>query len=114
MALRVESGCINHPAIEAVGRCKQCGKPFCSACRIQGPTGNFCSDTCKSMHERFTERAQQLDKMSKSGGFLNRLWWLGKKIIVIGLTVVLLVAVATYLGVNIPVASDILRNLINR
>ncbi len=60
------SGCINHPSIEAVGRCKQCGKPFCSTCEIPGPTGKFCSDPCKQRHEVFVKRAAKLDDMRRT------------------------------------------------
>lgn len=110
MAIGTESGCINHPAIEAVGRCKQCGKPFCGACRIQGPTGNFCSDECKSKHETFMQRAAQLDKMSKRGGFTSKLWFLGKKIVIFALFFLAIAVALHFIGVDIPVVSPILRN----
>jgi hypothetical protein len=111
MAIGTESGCINHPAIEAVGRCKQCGKPFCGTCRVQGPTGNFCSEDCKSKHEVFTQRAQQLDTMSRSGGFLNKLWFLGKKIIVFALFFLAVAVALHFIGLNVPVVSPVIRNI---
>ncbi len=61
MALGTGSGCINHPGVTAKGRCKQCGRPFCSACEVSGSTGRFCSDACKQKFEAFVERVQALE-----------------------------------------------------
>ena len=108
MAIGTESGCINHPAIEAIGRCKQCGKPFCGTCRIQGPTGNFCSETCKTSHEEFMGKAQQLDQMSRGGGFLTKLWFLGKKIVVFGLFFLAVAVALHFVGLHIPFVSDLI------
>lgn len=62
MARTITSTCLNHPGIEAVGRCKQCLKPICAACRVVGPIGIFCCNECKEKYERFVERAAQLDQ----------------------------------------------------
>lgn len=103
------SVCINHPGVEAVGRCKQCGKPFCNACKVSGPTGFFCSAECKQKHEVFVQRAQQLD--SKKGGLgFGRLMRRG-----IGLIMVILI-IAIALGVfgtifQVPVLSPMVRSV---
>ena len=65
-----KSGCINHPGVEATVRCKQCGKPVCDACVVQGPTGLFCSTVCKEKHQAFMTRAQQLEA-KKAGSSLG-------------------------------------------
>lgn len=61
------SGCINHPGVEATARCKQCGKPVCNACHVVGPTGVFCSESCKEKHMAFIQRAQALEQRRKAG-----------------------------------------------
>lgn len=116
MALGSPSGCTNHPAFEAVGRCKQCGKPFCSTCKIPGPTGNFCSDVCKAMHEQFTERAQKLDMMAKgtARSVRAKFWHLGKKIIFFGAIFLVIAVVLTYFEIDVPVVSNIIRGFIDR
>ncbi len=114
MTLGGLSGCTNHPAIEAVGRCKQCGKPYCGACKIAGPTGNFCSEPCKATHEQFTGRAQKLDGMSKGSGLSAKFWHLGKKIIFFGAIFLVIAFVLTYLGINVPIVSNIIRGFMNR
>ena len=111
MALGTASGCTNHPGIESVGRCKQCGKPFCSACQVSGPTGKFCSDTCKATNETFIERAQQLDQMSKSGGWLNRFWRIGSKILFFTVVLLVLAVAATYFGVYVPIIGPFIVDL---
>lgn len=114
MALGIASGCINHPGVEAVGRCKRCGKPFCGTCRITGPTGNFCSEDCKVTHEQFTERAQKLDNMSRKSGLGRRLWYLGRKVLVFAVVILVLTVVLSFLGIRVPVVSDLIGNLLNR
>jgi len=106
----IGSGCINHPSVEAAGRCKQCGKPFCTTCHISGPTGNFCSEGCKAAHENFTQRAQQLDSMQKSA-VGTKLWFLGKKILFFGVIIVIVGFVAGYFGIEVPVLSNLLRSV---
>lgn len=103
------SGCINHPSVEAVGRCKQCSKPFCAACKIQGPTGFFCSAECKQKHEVFVKRAQELDV--KRGG-LGLGYMLSR---IVGWAVAVLI-IAVVLGVvgtifNVPVLSLLVLNV---
>lgn len=113
MALGIQSSCNNHPAIEAVGRCKQCGKPFCGSCQVKGATGNFCSEECKQKHEVFTQRAQKLDEISKKRGFTRRLGSVIKASLIWGVIILVAAGVATYFGVNVPVLSDFIRNIIN-
>ena len=105
----VGSVCVNHPTIESVGRCKQCSKPFCNACKIQGPTGFFCSAECKQKHEVFVKRAQELDL--KKGG-LGIGYLLSK---ILGWAVALLI-IAVVLGVvgtifQVPVLWPLVQNV---
>ena len=111
MALGTASGCLNHPGIEAIGRCKQCGKPFCSACRVPGPTGNYCSDICKATNEKFIERAQQLDEMNKSGGWMSRFWRVGSKILFFAAVLLVLAVTAEYFGIDVPIIGPYIANL---
>lgn len=110
----VSSGCINHPGIEAVARCKQCAKPVCGTCVVKGPTGAFCSDACKETHAAYVNRAQQLDDMKRRPGILARF----KGVIGTGVVIVIVVFaaafVATYFGIEIPVLSNIVRQVLNR
>ena len=105
------SGCINHPSVEAVGRCKQCSKPICAACKIPGPTGVFCSAECKQKHEVFVKRAQELDV--KKGG-LGIGYILSR---IVGWAVALLI-IAIVLGVvgtifSVPVLSPLVQSVRN-
>lgn len=109
MVSGAKSGCINHPAVEAVDRCKQCGKPFCDACRVKGPTGNFCSEACQGGHEQFTQRAQQLDNMGRGGGFTVKIYWLLKKLLIFAIVAALVGVGAHFMGMNVPIISDLLR-----
>jgi hypothetical protein len=96
------STCLNHPGIEAVGRCKQCGKPYCSACKIAGPTGLFCSDACKQKHEAFVQRAQQLESRKAPLNILAKIRKLIGKILVLLILLAFLVVVGIVLP-DIPV-----------
>lgn len=111
MPTNLASACPNHPSIEAVGRCKQCGKPFCSTCETKGPTGRFCSAACKEQHESFVERAKQLDDMRKGTSLGAKAWNLTKKVLVFALAIVILGVIATYFGINVPVISDMVRSV---
>jgi hypothetical protein len=111
MALGSESGCINHPGVEAVIRCKQCGRPACSVCRVKGPTGDFCSDACKDKHQAFVARAQQLE----SGRKVRRpfpLWRIVRKALAWSLLLVLVVLIAAIFGVEIPYLTPLLRQIL--
>jgi len=67
------SGCINHPGVEAVGRCKQCNAPYCGTCEVRSGSGRFCSAACRDQYEQFAARAKELDKHPPRGGLLTRL-----------------------------------------
>jgi hypothetical protein len=61
--------CFFHTGRPAVARCKQCGKPLCSECRIIKPEGIFCSEKCYEAYKVFADRAEEIEaKRSKSSG----------------------------------------------
>ena len=105
---QISSHCINHVGVEAVGRCKQCGKPFCNTCQVVGPTGKFCSDKCKENHEVFTQRAHQLDSMKKDSTFMAKLYIYAKKLIVFAVAILIIAVVLAFVGVEVPFVSDFL------
>ena len=107
----MSSGCINHPSIESVGRCKQCGKPYCGTCEVLGPTGKFCSEDCQKRHEVFVGRAAKLDDMRTSSGFIAKLKTLLKKVLFFGGGGLLILVILHFIGVNVPVLSDYLNSL---
>jgi len=101
------SGCINHPGIEAVARCKQCGKPVCGSCVVTGSTGRFCSESCQERHEKFIGRAQELQRYSRSTGFFQKLTRILIKLAVAIAAIMLLGFVAVFF--NVPVVSGYIR-----
>lgn len=72
-------GCINHPGVEAIGRCRQCSKPVCKQCGVSGTNGIYCSDVCREKHEQFMQRAKSLDldKNNRRGIFFQIRNWAG-------------------------------------
>ena len=106
------SGCINHPSIEAVGRCKQCGKPFCTTCEILGPTGKFCSEACKQRHEVFVKRASKLDDMRGGGGVLGKLMNRLKKVGIFAAAILIVAVVVHFFGVEVPIVSNMIRSIL--
>ncbi len=60
-----ESHCINHPYVEATGRCKRCNIPLCKDCQIFTPDGIFCSEKCATQMRIFVQRAKELQKSVK-------------------------------------------------
>ncbi|MBI5092743.1 MAG: hypothetical protein HZB26_09920 [Candidatus Hydrogenedentes bacterium] len=113
MALGAPSSCLNHPGVEATGRCKQCGKPFCNACAVSGPTGRFCSDTCKEKHQVFIQRAQQLDRQVVSGGFLRKLRSMAIKLVIWAVAILAVAFILTkYAQIEVPILSDLLRRYV--
>lgn len=60
-------GCINHPGVESIGRCRQCGKPVCRQCGVSGAKGIYCSDVCREKHEDFMQRAEGLGLERRCG-----------------------------------------------
>ncbi len=99
-------GCINHPGIEAIGRCRQCSKPVCSSCGIRGPAGLYCSDICREKHETFVQRAKALDleRSTRRGLFFHLRNLLGSLLF---LAVVLFALGFTASIIYIPVLSEI-------
>jgi len=106
MAKALESTCTNHPGVAAVGRCKQCGKPFCTTCRIQGPTGRFCSEACKEQHQEFVKRAARLDDRRRDTSFFAKIWIRLKKTAVYLLAALIVLVVLHFFGIYIPLVSD--------
>lgn len=39
--------CVNHPSLEAVAACTQCGRPFCAGCLVELVGRQFCAE-CKA------------------------------------------------------------------
>lgn len=101
--------CINHGGVEAVARCKQCGKAVCSKCVVKGFTGSFCCDACKERHEKFVGKAEKLEQ-GRGGGGLKRLLKRFLFLVIIGGVVSFGLTMA---GFNIPIISDIIINLMN-
>jgi len=99
-----ESGCINHPGIEATHRCKQCNKPVCDACVVPGPTGRFCSTACKEKHEAFTRQAQRMEGRARSGLFVKLRKLAGALLLVLAVCLALGVIGTVF---TVPVLSDI-------
>ena len=99
-----QSGCIFHPNMQAVNRCKQCGKPTCHKCTVTGPTGKFCSENCKNTHEAFIRRSQELNTKARSSFFVKL-----KKLVgtLLFLVVVLFAAGVVGTVFYIPVLSEL-------
>lgn len=100
------SSCINHPAVSATARCKQCGKPLCPACIVSSPFGTFCSEVCREKFENFVKRAQEIEQRTSRarwnvGIYLRKLLSFLLAVIVI---LVLLGVVGTIF--NVPVLSQ--------
>jgi len=72
MPKALATGCIHHPAVEAVAHCHQCSKPVCGACVVAGPTGKFCSFECQDRHAQFMKNAQGCELKGKPGGGFSR------------------------------------------
>lgn len=111
MAKGLSSTCTVHPGFEAIGRCKQCSKPFCSECQVKGPTGIFCCQECKETHEQFIQRAQQLDNMKKESSGLPSFLILLRKIIFISFALIIVGVGLHYFGIEVPVLSQLIRNI---
>ncbi len=102
------SSCINHPSIEATGRCKQCSTPFCDTCAVRGATSNFCSAECKQRHEAFVQRAAKLDDMRRDTRFFAKTWIWIRKLIVFAIVALIIAVAVHYLGYPVPVVSDLI------
>jgi hypothetical protein len=113
MASGLSSTCTVHSGFEAVARCKQCGKPFCSKCQIKGPTGLFCCVGCKESHEAFTARAQQLDTMRKDSTFFQKIKIMLRQSFFLALAVLIIATLLHFLNIEIPVVSNIIRSIMD-
>lgn len=113
MPTGLSSKCTVHSGFEAVARCKQCGKPFCSQCQVKGPTGLFCCSDCKDSHEAFTARAQQLDTMRKDSTLFEKIKIMIRQGIFLTLAVLIIAAVLHFLNVEIPIVSDVIRSIMD-
>jgi len=102
------SSCVNHPSIEATGRCKQCSKPYCDTCAVRGPTGNFCSADCKQRHEAYVQRAAKLDDMRRDTTFFAKSWITIRKLLVFAIFALIIAVVIHFLGYPVPVLSDLI------
>jgi hypothetical protein len=108
MPVQLGSVCINHPGIEAVARCRTCGKPMCGACTVAGPTGKFCSFECREKHEKFTKAAQDTEYRGRvGGGFSSMIRNLVSSVVV--LAAVLLAAGVLSTVFEVPVLSGLTR-----
>jgi len=50
--------CINHPTRQASARCKRCGRPICSDCKLVSEVGVVCSEQCLDAIKSFQERVK--------------------------------------------------------
>ncbi|MCX5642384.1 MAG: hypothetical protein NTY10_04035 [Candidatus Omnitrophica bacterium] len=57
-----EGECFFHTGRPAVTRCKQCGKPLCSDCRLVTEDGLFCGDKCAQTAGVFVRRSHDLEE----------------------------------------------------
>ena len=98
-------------AVDAIGRCKQCGSPVTQFNKVVGPTGMFCGDECKANHEAFTQRAGSLERKT-GGSFFGIPHFLGKAF---GKLVVLAIIIVAIAGVGIifeiPVLSPLVESV---
>jgi len=97
--------------LDTIGRCKQCGGPVTQFDKVIGPTGMFCSEECKQRHEHFVKRAAAADESRRPAkfGFKALIVSLIKKMVVLGIVVVMAAGLILYF--NVPVASDIVRSV---
>jgi hypothetical protein len=100
MPIGDESYCLRHSEVEAVGRCRQCGVPFCAKCRVEVPEGTYCSMECRAKHMHFVNRSEELNR-GKRGGILQ-------KSLMVLLFAAGLAAVLHFLGIDVPVVSDLI------
>jgi hypothetical protein len=63
--------CINHPANQAVARCRICRKAVCDTCLFRGPTGSYCPDCAVKPDEASQRSTTGLGIASLACGFLS-------------------------------------------
>lgn len=76
-----QATCVYHTGKPAVATCKQCGKTTCRECTVTGPTGNFCSTTCRTANEARTIQARDVEGRARSAFFVRFRGLLGKLIV---------------------------------
>ncbi|HPP66788.1 MAG TPA: B-box zinc finger protein [bacterium] len=54
--------CFFHTGRPAVTRCKQCGRPLCSECRLITPEGIFCGEKCAETAKIAAERLREIEE----------------------------------------------------
>ena len=98
-------------AVDAIGRCKQCGSPVTQFNKVVGPTGMFCGDECKANHEAFTQRAGSLERTNKGTlfGLPRALGKLTGQLIVLAIIVVVIGVIGTVF--EIPVLSPLVESV---
>ncbi len=107
---RPNTGCINHPGIESVARCRQCGKPVCGTCVVIGPLGKFCDESCRDRHAHFINNAQKQDlERGMRFGMITRVRRLVTKLFMYAIAIGGLGLVLTFFKIlEIPLFRDIL------
>ena len=105
------SGCINHPGVEAVIRCKQCGTAVCGACVVATAAGRFCSETCSNKYMAFAQRAQDLEPLRYGRSWLSSFRRGVVKLII--LLVILAGLGFASLHFNIPVLAGLTQNVLH-
>ena len=101
MPIGSESYCLRHPEVEAVGRCRQCGVPFCAECRVDVDEGLYCGMECRAKHKQFINRSEGVDR-ARRGGILQ-------KAIMLAVIAAAISAALHFAGVDVPVVSDLIR-----
>ena len=105
MPKALATGCIHHPAVEAVAHCHQCSKPVCGACVVIGPTGRFCSFECQEKHEQFMKKAQSCDLgRQPRGGFGRAMRSLAGRLVFLAVALACLGILCTMF--EVPVLSE--------
>lgn len=113
--IRGNTGCVNHPAVEAVARCRQCGRPACGACVVIDLSGKFCCDECRDKYAKFMERAQEFElKRGVRVGIFTRLKRLLLRAVVLAAGLSLLGFLLTYLDIlDIPFFRSLIDRFVN-
>jgi hypothetical protein len=107
-----QSGCINHPGMEATYHCKQCSTPVCNSCVVSGTLGNFCCETCQEKFRAFAARAQAMEQR-QTGTSRLRFGAKIRKFVFILVVLAILGAAGSYY--EIPVLSHVvwtIRNIV--
>ena len=102
------SDCIYHPSKPATNWCKQCGSPTCHRCTVTGPSGKFCSDRCREIHEAFARHAQAVNTRAPSTLFVKIRSAIGS-LLVLSAVCLAIGVVATV--IEIPVVSALTRSV---